>query len=168
MSDAPGGGGYLPCRCMMSGRFTPAAATRTSTSPARGSGTGRSTRRRTSGPPDPAISIAFIEVGMRGMTFALLRRGRRHVIACEPAAQTVESRKEDTLVDVRLIELVPDFPLQFGGNHHAAAERRVLPQPVVHRGRRAGHEREQRELVEDSPIDRRRLHEHEKWTAGQD
>ena len=25
MSEAPGGGGYLPIRCMMSGRLTPAA-----------------------------------------------------------------------------------------------------------------------------------------------
>src|ERR1700730_4332899 len=58
MSEAPGGGGYLPCRCMMSGRLTPAAATRMRTSPARGSGTGRSTSRSTSGPPNPAISIA--------------------------------------------------------------------------------------------------------------
>ena len=32
-SDAPGGGGYAPRRCSTSGRFTPAAATLTSTSP---------------------------------------------------------------------------------------------------------------------------------------
>src|SRR5437588_446037 len=100
MSDAPGGGGYLPCRCMMSGRLTPAAATRTSTSPALGSGTGRLTRRRTSGPPGAAISIAFIEVGVRGMTLTLLRGRRRHVVPREPPAQTVEARKQNTLVDV--------------------------------------------------------------------
>ena len=37
----PSGGGYRPRRCSRSGRFTPAARTRTSTSPARGCGTGR-------------------------------------------------------------------------------------------------------------------------------
>ena len=35
VSGAPGGGGYFPCRCSRSGRFTPAAATRISTSPPR-------------------------------------------------------------------------------------------------------------------------------------
>jgi hypothetical protein len=52
---------------MMSGRLTPAAVTRTRTSPVRGSGTGRLTGRRTSGPPGPAISIARIDAGIEGM-----------------------------------------------------------------------------------------------------
>ena len=53
MSDAPGGGGYLPWRCIRSGRFTPAAATLISTSSAPAAGLGRSTGVRTSGPPAP-------------------------------------------------------------------------------------------------------------------
>ena len=44
MSDAPGGGAYLPSRCSRSGRFTPAAATRISTSP--GPGLGRRSAHR--------------------------------------------------------------------------------------------------------------------------
>src|SRR4051812_22436081 len=63
MSEAPGGGGYLPRRCIRSGRFTPAAVTRISTSPAPGAGMGRSTTRSTSGPPCPAISMARMEAG---------------------------------------------------------------------------------------------------------
>src|SRR5436190_9804804 len=59
MSDAPGGGGYLPRRCMTSGRFTPAAATLISTSPADGAGRGRSTGTNTSGSPGSRISIAI-------------------------------------------------------------------------------------------------------------
>ena len=43
MSLAPGGGGYLPSRCIRSGRLTPAAATRTTTSCGPGCGTGNST-----------------------------------------------------------------------------------------------------------------------------
>ena len=31
IADAPGGGGYFPCLCMMSGRLMPAAATLTNT-----------------------------------------------------------------------------------------------------------------------------------------
>ena len=42
MSDAPGGGGYMPLRCITSGRLTPAAATLINTSPvARLSASGR-------------------------------------------------------------------------------------------------------------------------------
>src|SRR5882724_11809788 len=44
----------------MSGRFTPAAATLISTSPAAGTGVGRSAATRTSGPPGSRISIASI------------------------------------------------------------------------------------------------------------
>ena len=57
MSLAPGGGGYAPSRCSTSGRLTPAAATSISTSPAPGTGSGRSTGRSTSGPPGCAISM---------------------------------------------------------------------------------------------------------------
>ena len=52
MSEAPGGGGYLPSRCSTSGRFTPAASTSIKTSPAAGTGSGRSASFRTSGGPD--------------------------------------------------------------------------------------------------------------------
>jgi hypothetical protein len=41
IDGAPGGGGYIPMRCITSGRLTPAAATRISTSPSPGTGTGR-------------------------------------------------------------------------------------------------------------------------------
>src|SRR5262245_25497911 len=62
-SEAPGGGAYVPARCMQSGRLTPAAATRISTSPAFGCGTDRLTSFNTSGPPGWEISTAFIWSG---------------------------------------------------------------------------------------------------------
>src|SRR5579883_2004901 len=60
MSVTPGGGGYAPFRCSTSGRLTPAAATRISTSFGRGTGTGRETARRTSGGPGVPISMAVM------------------------------------------------------------------------------------------------------------
>src|SRR5436305_3901437 len=113
MSDAPGGGGYLPCRWRRSGRLTPAAVTRTRTSPTLGRGTGRSARRSTSGPPNSAISIARMRLGSGIIGVQRRRvRARRQVISRQPAAQAVEIGEEDAFVDVRLIELVADLPLQ--------------------------------------------------------
>ena len=68
MSEAPGGGGYLPRRCSTSGRLTPAAATSIRISPAAGTGSGRSASFRTSGGPDCVISTAlhFSPDGRRG------------------------------------------------------------------------------------------------------
>ncbi len=50
-------------RCITSGRFTPAAATRTSTSVGPGFGTGRVSGMSTSGPPGFGIAIAVIVSG---------------------------------------------------------------------------------------------------------
>src|ERR1051325_3439846 len=58
MSEAAGGGGYCPIRCMTSGRLTPAASTLINTSPGASSGLGRSAGTRTSGPPGLLISMA--------------------------------------------------------------------------------------------------------------
>jgi hypothetical protein len=60
MSDAPGGGGYLPWRWTTSGRFTPAAATWMTTSSSAGTGIGRVVTLSTSGGPGCAISTALI------------------------------------------------------------------------------------------------------------
>ena len=60
---APGGGGYAPARWATSGRFTPAAATRISTSSARGVGTGPVVVTNTSGPPGPVVVIWVMLVG---------------------------------------------------------------------------------------------------------
>src|SRR5256885_2308344 len=69
MSVMPAGGGYRPLRCRTSGRFTPAAATRISTSPAAGSGTARSTACSTWGGPGSRISTAVMvrAITVRGM-----------------------------------------------------------------------------------------------------
>src|SRR3954454_10069883 len=64
MSDAPGGGGYMPCLCITSGRLTPAAATRTSTSPGPGAGTGRTSGTRTSGPPGDEMPTTVMLEGI--------------------------------------------------------------------------------------------------------
>ena len=60
MSGAPGGGAYMPCRCRQSGRLTPAARTATRISPGPGSGHGRCSISRTSGPPGSRIATARI------------------------------------------------------------------------------------------------------------
>src|SRR4051812_22104287 len=62
ISVAPGGP-KPRLRCPQSWRLMPANATLISTSPARGSGTGRVTCCKTSGPPARAIVIAFIVLG---------------------------------------------------------------------------------------------------------
>src|SRR5262245_19709229 len=168
MVDAPGGGGYLPRRCRMSGRLTPAAATRTSTSPSAGAGTSLWTSRNTSGPPGSTISIACIEDG--AIDFSSVRGRRltvdaaapvRQIVACQPAAQAVEVRKQDALVDIRLIEFVPDLPLQRRGHDNPPAQLRMLPEPVAHSRGWTGHQRKELELVEDPLVDRRGFHEHE-------
>ena len=61
----------IPSRRYQSGGFRPTACTRTSTSPGFGSGTGTSSYRSTSGPPNSWIRIAFI-VGA-GMALAFHR-----------------------------------------------------------------------------------------------
>src|SRR3989442_7972086 len=72
MSDAPGGGGYLPRRCITSGRLTPAAATLINTSPDPGTGVGRSTGTRTSGSPGSRISIAIMPTFLRSCCHAAI------------------------------------------------------------------------------------------------
>src|SRR5262249_40902724 len=76
MSDAPGGGGYLPCRCTRSGRFTPAADTRIKTSPWPAIGSDRSPSRRTSGPPKEENSTTRTGTSMdRVLRFWVLGSG---------------------------------------------------------------------------------------------
>ena len=53
------------------------------------------------------------------------RARRRHVVAGEPAAQAVQAGKEHALVDVGLVQLVADLPLQPGRHDDTAAEFRV-------------------------------------------
>src|SRR5690349_14984613 len=50
-------------RCNTSGRLTPAAATRISTSPGPGCGTGRVCGCKTSGPPGSLMAMAVISAG---------------------------------------------------------------------------------------------------------
>src|SRR5690349_2552059 len=160
-SDAPGGGGYFPSRCMISGRFTPAAATRISASAGPGSGRGRRTGRRTSGPPGCAIAIASIVGGSVLMSIDC-GIGRRQIVPRQPAAQSVEIGEEHAFVDVGLIQLVANFPFERRRDDDTTAEVRVALQPVVHGRRRTRHQREQRELIQDASIDRRRLEKHQK------
>ena len=60
----PGGGGYLPSRCITSGRLMPAAATFTSISPAFGCGVSRSCGTSTSGGPGSRIAMAVMRAGI--------------------------------------------------------------------------------------------------------
>src|SRR5687768_2300521 len=87
-------------RCSTSGRFTPAAATRISTSSGPGSGTGRSTGINTSGPPASAGSIACIRSGT--LIVARFHDVGRGFIDLGPAPVN------DSAMD--LDELLPDKP----------------------------------------------------------
>jgi hypothetical protein len=91
----------------------------------------------------------------------------RQIVARQPAAQAVEARKQDTLVDVRLIEFVPDLPLERRRHDNPPAQLRMLPEPVAHSRSRTGHQREEGELIDDAPVDRRRFHEHQKRVPGE-
>src|SRR3954468_14470779 len=59
ISDAPGGGGYKPCRWSRSARLTAVAVTSSTTSPGPATGSGTSTYARTSGPPGSLGTIAL-------------------------------------------------------------------------------------------------------------
>src|SRR6202042_779826 len=76
MSVTPGGGAYRPLRCRTSGRLTPAAAMRISTSPAAGCGTARVTARSTCGGPGSAISMAVMVAAVMA-PMLLSRRAQR-------------------------------------------------------------------------------------------
>ncbi len=76
MSGAPLGGGWLPSRCMRSGRFTPAAATRTRISFAPGVGTARVSATSAARPPGFGAVIASIVFGRLLMPAGLAPVGR--------------------------------------------------------------------------------------------
>jgi hypothetical protein len=56
------------------------------------------------------------------------------IVSCQPAAQPVEVGKQDPLVDVRLIELVSNLPLERCGYAHPPAQLRVPNEPLIHAG----------------------------------
>jgi len=92
-----------------------------------------------------------------GASLAPVRGGGarpRRVVPGEPARETVESREEHALGDVRLVELVPDLPLQRRGNDDAPGEPRFLRDPVAHADVGARGDREDRELVAHALVER--------------
>src|SRR5688572_15404615 len=115
----------------------------------------------------PGSAIRQSNHGARALLFARVGLRRfRHVIPFEPPTETVKSGIERTLVQVLLVELVPDFPLQLRGHHDATEEVGLRLQPVIETRRWARQQREQCELVEDARVERRWLHEdHERLTA---
>src|SRR4051794_26033652 len=128
------------------------------TSPRAGPGTGRRVARRTSGPPGSVISIAVISEGTpvintflaagrdlllspsapRPLRICAVRRGC--VVAREPSAQAIEAGKQHPLVDVRLIQLVADLPLERRRDDHTATQIGVLRQPIIESRRRTRHQ----------------------------
>ncbi len=68
-----GGAGYIPRACSRSARFKPQARTRTRTWSPRGSGVGTSRIFRTSGPPVPVITMAFMGTSSQEGTNSQLR-----------------------------------------------------------------------------------------------
>src|SRR5688500_5044414 len=95
----------MPMRCITSGRLTPAASTRISTSPAAGSGTGRSTGSSISGPPGRSGSIAIIVFGM----VVIRSRSPLNASGARPCRLTDGVPKEDSAA-MDLEELFPSKP----------------------------------------------------------
>ena len=89
--STPGGGAYRPCRCMTSGRFTPAAATLMRSSCGPITGIGRSTGTRTSGPPGSRMTMAIMCCGPQGP-----ERRAGDVAAESPNATRVVDRSSTT------------------------------------------------------------------------
>src|SRR5688572_33423729 len=87
------------------------------------------------------------------------------VIPLERAAQAIKSWEQRAFGDVGLIQLVADFPLQLSRNDDASYEVRMRLQPFVHRRGRRRHQREERGLVQDARVERRRLEKHQKRIA---
>ena len=78
---APGGGGYMPMRCIRSARLTPAPTISTTASPGPATGSGTSASCRTSGPPGSEMTTAR----MRALPPAWAHRRR------SPARSTTRS-----------------------------------------------------------------------------
>ena len=113
----------------------------------------------------PAADLLRPPSASRPLRIGAVRR--RRVVAREPSAQAIETGKQHTLVDVRLIQFVADFPLERRRHDDPATEIGMLLQPVVESRRRTRHQREQGELIEDALIDGRRFEEHDKRLAAE-
>src|SRR5262245_24861004 len=82
------------------------------------------------------------------------------VVSLQPAAQTIQTRHQNSLGDVCLIKLVTHFPFQPGGDYYPPAQFRMLFEPSIQSRSGARHHREQCKLIYDSVVERRRLEEH--------
>src|ERR1700758_5587357 len=99
---------------MTSGRFTPAAATRTSTSFCPGSGVGRVASLSSSGPPGAAISTTVISFGAFDMIFPFaLRRAAKasYLTRTTRCAQRVLNRPDDVRLFARTQTALPHAPI---------------------------------------------------------
>ena len=81
------------------------------------------------------------------------------VLATKPGRQPVEAGEEHALGDVCLIEFVANLPFDLGRDDDFANQAGMLSQPIVERHARAGHQREQRKLIDDPGVERRWLEE---------
>src|SRR4029453_2086106 len=68
------------------------------------------------------------------------RRGRRTVVSGQPAAEAVEPWKQHALVDVGLVEVVPDLPLEPCRNPNLAAQLWMACEALVEAPRGAPHQ----------------------------
>src|SRR5687767_309021 len=81
----------------------------------------------------------------------------RRVVSPQPAAQAIETGKENALGDVGLVELVADLPLRLGRNDQLPGKVRPFMEPSVELCARIRHQGEKGELVDDPVIERGRL-----------
>src|SRR5581483_5458304 len=89
----------------------------------------------------------------------------RGEVATQPDGEAVETGEEDALGDVRLVELVANFPLQLRGQDDAPGEPRVALEPLVHARLGRRHQREERVLVDDALVEGGRLEEDDEVVA---
>src|SRR5437763_14474726 len=79
----------------------------------------------------------------------------RPVIAREPAAEPVEPWEQHALVDIQLIQLVANLPFQPCRYDDSPCKGRSAGGDSVEPRGGSGHEREERELIDDPRSDRR-------------
>src|SRR5262245_22348694 len=81
-----------------------------------------------------------------------MQSSARCVITFEPLTQSVKTGEQYALGNVRLVELVSQFPLQFCRDDDLVPEFGMNAQPIVQRRYRVGHDRKKCELVDNTIV----------------
>src|SRR5690349_15165400 len=86
-------------------------------------------------------------------------------VSLQPLRQTVQSGEKHALGNVGLIELVADLPLERSGDDDAAMHGLAPVEQLLEREFRARRQGEERELIDNAFVERRRLEEDDEVVA---